>query len=187
MLVQRPGFQVRTVIKTVGAGLPAKAVCQSMNRVTDPAPSRASPLPHLGCIPRLEPGCAVGETVSAAPRIPSRTTIKTVGAGLPAKAVCQSMNRVTDPAPSRASPLPHSGCIPRLGLGCAVGETVRAAPRIPSRTTIKTVGAGLLAKAVCQSMNRVTDPAPSRASPLPHFWLVFQGWNRVVPSVEMWA
>ncbi|TWR47184.1 hypothetical protein DA482_00960 [Pseudomonas fluorescens] len=29
------------------------------------------------------------------------------------------------------------------------------------------VGAGLLAKAVCQPMHRSTDPPPSRASPLP--------------------
>ncbi len=145
-LVQHSGFQVRTTIKTVGAGLPAKAVCQSMNRVTDPAPSRASPRPHFwrvfqgwnrvvpsvemcaqhresqaerrsklwerACIPRLEPGCAVGGNVGLAPRIPSPNSDQTVGAGLLAKAVCQSMNRVTDPAPSRASSLPHLGCIP---------------------------------------------------------------------------
>ena len=31
------------------------------------------------------------------------------------------------------------------------------------------MGAGLLAKAVCQSTSAVADPAYSRASPLPHF------------------
>ncbi|PMU33413.1 hypothetical protein C1X89_28100 [Pseudomonas sp. GP01-A8] len=30
------------------------------------------------------------------------------------------------------------------------------------------VGAGLLAKAVCQSPSSLTDPPSSRASPLPH-------------------
>ncbi|MFB3305888.1 hypothetical protein Q7C20_21850, partial [Pseudomonas sp. AMR01] len=31
------------------------------------------------------------------------------------------------------------------------------------------VGAGLLAKAVCQLMDELADPPPSRASPLPQF------------------
>ncbi|QBQ12301.1 hypothetical protein DCC84_22260 [Pseudomonas sp. SXM-1] len=31
------------------------------------------------------------------------------------------------------------------------------------------VGAGLLAKAACQSIHPVTEPPLSRASPLPHF------------------
>ncbi|TNB96528.1 hypothetical protein FHG55_10685 [Pseudomonas jessenii] len=39
-----------------------------------------------------------------------------------------------------------------------------------SRTleTTPPVGAGLLAKASCQSLNQSTDPPLSRASPLPH-------------------
>ncbi|PMU24507.1 hypothetical protein C1X89_13935 [Pseudomonas sp. GP01-A8] len=32
------------------------------------------------------------------------------------------------------------------------------------------VGAGLLAKAVCQSPDALADPPLSRASPLPHFY-----------------
>ncbi|AYF46274.1 hypothetical protein DXV65_01325 [Pseudomonas fluorescens] len=36
----------------VGAGLPAKAVCQSPNMLADPPLSRASPLPHGNCVGR---------------------------------------------------------------------------------------------------------------------------------------
>ena len=152
---------------TVGAGLLAKAVCQSLKRVADLPPSRASPLPQLTCIPRLEWGLPPANA-SAAPRPSALTPIKTVGAGLPAKAVCQSLKRVADQPPSRASPLPHSACIPRLESGCTTGSNAAAAPRPPARTPIKTVGAGLPAKAVCQSLKRVADQPPSRASPLPH-------------------
>jgi hypothetical protein len=146
----------------------AKAVGQLLERVAGLAPSRASPLPHLGCISRLEPGCAVRSNACAAPRIPARTAIKTVGAGLLAKAVGQSLQRVAGLAPSRASPLPHLGCISRLESGCAVRSNACAAPRIPARTAIKTVGAGLLAKAVGQSLQTVAGLPHSRASPLPH-------------------
>src|SRR5471030_2651654 len=41
-------------------------------------------------------------------------------------------------------------------------------------TTVLLVGAGLLAKAVCQLMHVLTDTPPSRASPLPHLdWGTF--------------
>ncbi|PTS96727.1 hypothetical protein DBR24_18420 [Pseudomonas sp. HMWF006] len=36
------------------------------------------------------------------------------------------------------------------------------------------VGAGLLAKAVCHSTAMLTDPMPSRASPLPQGFPVFE-------------
>ena len=163
-----PRPPARTPIKTVGAGLLAKAACQSLKRVTDPPPSRASPLPHLACVPRLESGCTTRSNAGAASRPPAPTPINTVGAGLLAKAVCQSLKRVADQPPSRASPLPHSACIPRLESGCTTGSNAAAAPRPPARTPIKTVGAGLPAKAVCQSLKRVADQPPSRASPLPH-------------------
>jgi len=163
-----PRIPSPTAIKTVGAGLLAKAVGQSLEKVAGLAPSRASPLPHLGCIPRLEPSCAFSSNAGAAPRIPARTAIKTVGAGLPAKAVGQSLERVAGLPHSRASPLPHLGCIPRLEPGCVACSNAGAAPRIPAQTAIKPVGAGLPAKAVGQSLEKVTGLAPSRASPLPH-------------------
>ncbi|AYF48414.1 hypothetical protein DXV65_12725 [Pseudomonas fluorescens] len=66
----------------MGAGLPAKAVCQSLERLTDPPPSRASPLPHLGCIPRLEPGRSDRSNAGAAPRLPSPNNDQNCGSGL---------------------------------------------------------------------------------------------------------
>jgi hypothetical protein len=108
-----------TPIKTVGAGLLAKAVYQSLKRVADLSPSRASPLPHLGVYFKVGAELCLQLKCRAAPRPPAQTAIKTVGAGLPAKAVCQSLKRVADPSPSRASPLPHLGCISRLEPSCA--------------------------------------------------------------------
>ncbi|PTC23369.1 hypothetical protein C9382_31605 [Pseudomonas aylmerensis] len=40
------------VSPNVGAGLPAKAVCQSPNMLADPPLSRACPLPHGNCVGR---------------------------------------------------------------------------------------------------------------------------------------
>jgi hypothetical protein len=42
---------------------------------------------------------------------------------------------------------------------------------------VKTVGAGLLANAVDQPMNELTDTPHSRASPLPHLDLHVFRWN----------
>jgi len=46
-MLQQPESQARTTIKTVGAGLPAKAVDQSLKRAADLAPSQARPLAQL--------------------------------------------------------------------------------------------------------------------------------------------
>jgi len=146
----------------------AKAVCQSLKRVTDPPPSRASPLPHLACVPRLESDFNVVETGVETPLISSPNTDQNCGSGLARESGLPVAERVTDPPPSRASPLPHLACIPRLVWGCTTRSNAAAAPRPPARTPIKTVGAGLLAKGSCQSLRRVADPPPSRASPLPH-------------------
>ncbi|MNI90790.1 hypothetical protein D3C73_1483570 [compost metagenome] len=48
------------------------------------------------------------------------------------------------------------------------------------------VGAGLLAKAGCQSIEIVTDRTPSRASPLPHWFcaaLLFQYQHPINPGL----
>ncbi|MGF7113306.1 hypothetical protein QF017_002810 [Pseudomonas laurylsulfatiphila] len=74
-----------------------------------------------------------------------------VGAGLPAKAVCQSILMLEVLASSRASPLPQGSPV----------NTRFVYGRNPN------VGAGLLAKAVCQSILMLEVPASSRASPLP--------------------
>ncbi|RMO75333.1 hypothetical protein SAMN04488487_4549 [Pseudomonas fluorescens] len=127
----------------------------------------------------------------------------TVGAGLLAKAVGQSIFPLTDTAHSRASPLPHFAlrftqasvpvllrnshptiAPPRSTTHCQ-GEwrcwqavmsylLMRAnAVHNPDWQHRSTVGAGLLAKAVGQSISPLTDTAHSRASPLPHFALRF--------------
>ncbi|TSD79581.1 hypothetical protein FFI16_025140 [Pseudomonas sp. KBS0710] len=80
---------------------------------------------------------------------------KSVGAGLLAKAECQSPNVLADPPHSRASPLPQLFCVSQLNWP----------------ETLNPVGAGLLAKAECQSPDVLADPPHSRASPLPHFVL----------------
>ena len=59
----------------------AKAVGQSLQGVADLAPSRASPLPPLGCISRLEPSCTARSN-AAAPRIPSPNSDQDCGSGL---------------------------------------------------------------------------------------------------------
>ncbi|KAB0501690.1 hypothetical protein F7R06_19665 [Pseudomonas moorei] len=73
---------------SVGAGLPAMAVCQAALMLNVPAPSRASPLPQCSWM--------YAESVNAP---------NSVGAGLPAMAVCQAALMLNVPAPSRASPL----------------------------------------------------------------------------------
>ncbi|AYF50748.1 hypothetical protein DXV65_25360 [Pseudomonas fluorescens] len=56
MPVRRPEPQARTTIKTVGAGLPAKAVCQSLKVVADPPLSQASQLPHFAMYSKVGTG-----------------------------------------------------------------------------------------------------------------------------------
>jgi hypothetical protein len=68
-----------------------------------------------------------------------------------AKAVCQAMERLSAPTPSRASFAPTD-----------ILSNTKARVRPKSN-----VGASLLAKAVCQAMNMLTLPPPSRASPAP--------------------
>jgi hypothetical protein len=143
--------------------LVAKAVCQLPEISTEPALSRASPLPHWGmgrpCLRRN------AWRFQSRNHTPSPTPIKNVGAGLPAKAVYQLPEISTEPALSRASPLPQWG----MGRPCLRRKAQRFQPRnlTPGFTPIKNVGAGLLAKAVCQSPEISTEPALSRASPLP--------------------
>ncbi|KAF2391756.1 hypothetical protein FX983_06241 [Pseudomonas frederiksbergensis] len=93
-----------------------------------PAPSRAGSLPQCSVFRRSP-----------------------VGAGLLAKAECQSPSMVNEQASSRASPLPQGICVGSRFCG-----------RLQS-----SVGASLLAKAGCQSALNLDVPAPSRASPLP--------------------
>ncbi len=136
----------------------AEEVCQSPEIATEAALSRASPLPHWGigrpCLRRK------AWRFQSRNQTPSPTPIKNVGAGLLAKAVCQSLEIPTEPALSRASPLPQGGC------SATPGDFNRAiTPRALHRS--KNVGAGLLAKAVYQSPEISTEPALSRASPLP--------------------
>ncbi len=159
---QNPGL---TPIKIVGAGLLAKAVCQSLEVLTDPPLSRASPLPHWG----MHRPLILCKARQFQPRRqnPGFTPIKNVGAGLPAKAVCQSLEVSTDPPLSRASPLPHSGM--HRPLMRRKARQFQPRRQNPGLTPIKIVGAGLLAKAVCQSLEVSIDPPLSRASPLPHW------------------
>ncbi len=159
-----------------GSGLARESGASVTEEGADLPSSRASPFPHLTCIPRLEWGLPPANA-SAAPRSSALTPIKTVGAGLLAKAVCQSLKRVADLSPSRASPLPHLTCIPRLEWGLPPANA-SAAPRPSALTPIKTVGAGLPAKAVYQSLKRVADLPSSRASPLTHLGCI----SRLEPS-----
>ncbi len=139
----------------------AKALCQSPNLSTEPPSSGASPLPHLFL-------CCLEDQAGALAclRIVQTLHNPPVGAGLPAKALCQSPNLSTEPPPSGASPLPH------LFLCCLEDQAGALACLRIVQTLHKTpVGAGLLAKAQCQSPNLSTEPPPSRASPLPHLVL----------------
>jgi len=142
----------------------AKAVCQLPEISTEPALSRASPLPQGGMgRPCLRRNAWRFQSRNHAPGF---TPLKNVGAGLPAKAVYQSPEISTEPALSRASPLPQWG----MGRPCLRRKAWRFQPRnhAPGFTPLKNVGAGLLAKAVYQSPELSTEAALSRASPLPH-------------------
>ena len=158
---RRLGSQARTAIKTVGAGLLAKAVCQSLKMLADLAPLRASPLPHLGCISRLEPSC-IDRSKCRRLESQARTAIKTVGAGLPAKAVGQSLKMLADLAPSRASPLPHLGCISRLESSCAERSKCR---RIGSQARTAIMFARLRAEARRRTHRRASGVHPCRRRP----------------------
>jgi len=142
----------------VGAGLLAKALCQSLNLSTEPPSSGASPLPHL-FLRCLEDQAST----IACLRIAQTLHKPPVGAGLLAKALCQSPNLSTEPPSSGASPLPHlflRGLEDQAStLNCLrIAQTLHKPP----------VGAGLPAKAQCQSPNLLTEPPSSGASPLPH-------------------
>jgi len=99
-----------------------------------------------------------------------------------AKAVCQALNASADTPPSRASPLPQlNRFMPDRSRspGRDAGPPQRQGPFHPltskPRHGSKNVGAGLLAKAVCQAPNASTDTPPSRANPLPQL-------NRFMPD-----
>ncbi|TKK00477.1 hypothetical protein PflCFBP13514_25680 [Pseudomonas fluorescens] len=66
------------------------------------------------------------------------------------------------------------------------GERTRDAHVSADLNAVKNVGAGLLAKAVCQLQNVLTDPPPSRASPLPHLVLC-KGFRPSVPVRSAYA
>ncbi len=133
-----------------------------------------SPGREVGPLPRQGPF----HPLTSKPRHGS----KNVGAGLLAKAVCQAPNASTDTQPSRASPLPQLNRSmpdrPR-SPGREVGPLPRQGPFHPltskPRHGSKNVGAGLLAKALCQALNASADTPPSRASPLPQL-------NRFMPD-----
>ena len=84
----------------------AKALCQSPNLSTEPPSSGASPLPHLFL-------CCLEDQAGALAclRIVQTLHNPPVGAGLPAKAQCQSPNLSTESPSSGASPLPHLFCV----------------------------------------------------------------------------
>ncbi len=121
----------------------AKAVGQLLERVAGLAPSRASPLPHLGCISRLEMACAFSSNAGAAPRISSPNSNQNCGSGLARESGGSVLERVAGLAHSRASPLPHLGCISRLEPGCVACSNAGAAPRIPSPNSDQNCGSGL--------------------------------------------
>jgi hypothetical protein len=149
-------------------GLLAKAVGQSLKRVTDLAPSRASPLPHLGCISRLESSCAVRSN-AAVPRIPSPNSDQNCGSGLARESGASVAEEGGWSTAFAGKPAPTFGVYFKVGTGCVPPAQMPVPhPESQARTAIKTVGAGLLAKAVRQWLQGVTDLAPSRASPLPH-------------------
>jgi hypothetical protein len=148
----------------VGASLLAKAVCQAMKFLTVLTPSRAGSLPQ-----------------GFRPYTKSRSHPKSnVGASLLAKALCQAMNMLTLPPPSRASPAPTGfSAVPKIPIkppdncrsracsrkrcvrrwrGCLCRRLREQALllqifcRTQSPCTPKSnVGAGLLAKAICQT------------------------------------
>src|SRR5450830_10583 len=98
----------------VGAGLLAKAVYQLMNVLAGTPPSQASQLPHfdLHCLGDLLTPlpCGSGLARSHILIFIGRATCSRrlpVGAGLPAMAVSQLMNVLTETPPSQASQLPH--------------------------------------------------------------------------------
>jgi len=148
MQVQQPESQARTAIKTVGAGLLAKAEGQSLQEVTDLAPSRASPLPHLGSISRLELGCAACSN-AAAPRIPSPNSDQNCGSGL-ARESGGSVAAGGGWSNAFASkPAPTFGVYFKVGTVCVPPAQMPVQhPESQARTAIKTVGAGLPAMAV---------------------------------------
>ncbi len=121
---------------TVGAGLPAMAACQSTSMLEVPAPSRASLSYRLGAVRIIhvrrkncrswlasDSGLSVNIDVGGTGLIASKlaptglvpfesfmSDAKTVGAGLPAMAACQSTSMLDVPASSRASLLLQAWC-----------------------------------------------------------------------------
>jgi hypothetical protein len=166
---QTPGF---TAIKNVGAGLLAKAVDQPASSLTDTPYSRASPLPQgeRRC-PRLR---CKARLFQPRRQTPGFTAIKNVGAGLLAKALDQPEYSLTDTPYSRASPLPHSVCISRLNRVVSPARMLAKRTRSQLESTIKNVGAGLPAKAACQSLKcRLTH--------------LFRGQIRTLAAQAIWA
>ncbi|GAB5347222.1 hypothetical protein PFUM301598_57000 [Pseudomonas fluorescens] len=82
-----------------------------------------------------------------------------------AKTVCQSPDASPDTPLSRASPLPQ---VDRVQAVVALHALIRNT--VPTELDLKysqNVGAGLIAKTVCQSPDASPDTPLSRASPLP--------------------
>ncbi len=201
----------------------AKAVCQAIEMLAIPTPSRASPAPtgfavctrlvittnpvweracsRKRCIRQSDAECSdafagkPGSHRFCGVHKASGQHSPKVGAGLLAKAVCQAIEMLAIPTPSRASPAPTGFAVcTRLVINTApvweracsrkrcvrqrdAGYTDAFAGKPGSHRFCgvhkasdhhsSSVGASLLAKAVCQAIEMLAIPTPSRASPAP--------------------
>jgi hypothetical protein len=160
------------------------------------APTSARPRSVPGWIVHKSLVCLVFQTSRDNP--PENTAKRTVGAGLLAKASCQSTSMLADRPLSRASPLPQGmlrqgwiSCrnrdsaptnarsrsvpdwIAHKSLVCRVCQTSRDNPF--KNIAKANVGAGLLAKASCQSTSMLNSRPLSRAGSLPQ-GMLRPGW-----------
>ncbi len=169
-------------IKTVGASLLAMAVCQAMHMPHVPASSRAGSVPQGTCGEHricVRPRSKLWERARSRRRcvrrcicrmcrpLPEQARSHRGSAADTDFAFAHDPNCGSEPAReggvSGDAPGACTGLIPsRLG---PTGDLRRT--QILRSLTIKTVGASLLAKAVCQAMHRLDVPPPSRASSVP--------------------
>ena len=218
----------------------AKSVYQAIEMLAIPTPSRASPAPtgfavctrlvittnpvweracsRKRCIRQSDAECSdafagkPGSHRFCGVHKASGHHSPNVGAGLLAKAVCQAIEMLAIPTPSRASPAPTGFAVckrqvittnPVWERACSRKRCVRqrdagytdafagkpgshrfCGVHKASGHHSPNVGAGLLAKAVCQAIEMLAIPTPSRASPAPTGFAVCK--RQVITTNPVW-
>ncbi len=154
----------------MGAGLPAKAVCQAVHESAGPPRSQASQLPHsTACLSWNPINCGSGLARESGVSGSTLVGWPTAIAGKPALTFDRMLELEPDQLWERACS--RRRCVRQYKSRLAHRDRRQASSHIRPHAhvgTRSTVGAGLPAKAVYQAVHGSAGPPLSQASQLPH-------------------